>query len=235
MLIDLHAHTSGISTCCIAAYPEILQKAKDVGLDGIVLTNHYKSAYLKGGTPAALAARYIAEYENAKALGKEMGLRVFFGFEVRMEQHNDVELLVYGVEPDFLTRHPEVYNYSQKKLYELVHAEGGFVVQPHPMRNGKNVLMDLAYLDGIELNMHFMYDGPHKEELIPLALANGKFLTVGGDYHADKPRRPRCGVFLPEDLSNTRQIMEYLQNERSPRFLIHEDIEGDPEELIVNR
>ena len=72
MLIDLHAHTSGISTCCKAAYPEILCLTKEEGIDGIALTNHYKSAYLKGGTPAELAARYIAEYESTKKLGEEM-------------------------------------------------------------------------------------------------------------------------------------------------------------------
>ena len=42
MLIDLHAHTGGISKCCRIPADKVVQAAKDVGLDGIVLTNHYQ-------------------------------------------------------------------------------------------------------------------------------------------------------------------------------------------------
>ncbi len=50
MLLELHAHTSGISTCCRAPAPDIVAVAKDIGLDGIVLTNHYDKRFVKHGT-----------------------------------------------------------------------------------------------------------------------------------------------------------------------------------------
>ena len=50
MLIDLHAHSSGISRCCRYDYKTILDHAKEVGIDGIVLTNHYQAEYLDGKT-----------------------------------------------------------------------------------------------------------------------------------------------------------------------------------------
>ena len=45
MLIDLHAHTSGISRCCRIPIPEVLRQTLDNGMDGIVLTDHYQKSY----------------------------------------------------------------------------------------------------------------------------------------------------------------------------------------------
>jgi histidinol phosphatase-like PHP family hydrolase len=42
MLIDMHAHSSGISTCCQIPYDKVIDTAKENGMDGIVLTNHYQ-------------------------------------------------------------------------------------------------------------------------------------------------------------------------------------------------
>ena len=55
MLIDMHAHTSGISTCCRIPAPDVIKAALDAGLDGIVLTNHYQRSYVKDGDAAAFA------------------------------------------------------------------------------------------------------------------------------------------------------------------------------------
>lgn len=46
MLIDLHTHSSGISKCCRIPFDEVLNETKKAGLDGIVLTNHYRKNYV---------------------------------------------------------------------------------------------------------------------------------------------------------------------------------------------
>ena len=80
MLIDLHAHSSGISRCCQIPAPEVLKVAKEIGLDGIVLTNHYQKVYIPdGGDCAAFAERYLEEYKMAARAGEEIGCKVFFG------------------------------------------------------------------------------------------------------------------------------------------------------------
>ena len=56
MLIDLHAHSSGISRCCKIPAPKVLEISRDLGLDGIVLTNHYQKSYVKDGTPREFEA-----------------------------------------------------------------------------------------------------------------------------------------------------------------------------------
>lgn len=73
------------------------------------------------------------------------------------------------------------------------------MIQAHPMRGGKNVLLDPQYLDGVEINSHPLYDGTHIDELEDFAHQHGLILTSGGDYHADT-HRPCCGALLPDNI-----------------------------------
>lgn len=220
MLIDLHAHTSGISRCCRIPAPEVLRRAKEVGLDGIVLTNHYTKSYIKDGDAAKFAEAYIREYHDTKACGEELGCKVFFGIEVTTELYRNVHMLVYGVGEDFLLAHPELYEYSQEKLYNTVKAHGGVLVQAHPFRNGAHVL-DTAFLDGIEINCHPLYKKSYRQELIEIAEKTGLILTSGGDYHADT-YRPHCGTYLPDTVQSSRDVGDFIGSAQEIRLCIHE-------------
>ncbi len=233
MLIDMHAHSRGISTCCKADAPRAVADAKGVGIDGLILCNHYHKPYLQktGETPAQFAARYLAEYAYARECGKQADVKVFFGIEVTMERHDRVHMLVYGVEEDFVTRYPEMYEFTQRELYELVHANGGILVQAHPMRGGKNVLLDPNLMDGIEVNSHPKYDSTHVAELSAIAREHGILLTSGGDYHADT-HRARCGVYLPDDPADTRAIIAHLQGVPSYTVCCQEPAERESRDVV---
>ncbi|MBQ8369195.1 MAG: PHP domain-containing protein [Clostridia bacterium] len=211
MLIDMHAHTSGISTCCRIPAPEVIRAALDAGLDGIVLTNHYQRSYVKDGDAAAFAKRYTDEYEYTKKCGDELGCRVIYGMEVTMEKHGGAHILVYGLDPEFTVENPTLYDMTMEELYTLVKSRGGMLVQAHPFRRGRNMLQDLAYLDGVEANSHPLYDATHVEKLTKIAQEGGKILTSGGDYHADTPR-PHCGAYLPDEIADTKQLADFLMN-----------------------
>ena len=221
MLIDLHAHTKGISHCCRIFAPEVLAAAKEQGMDGICLCNHYQSRYVTDGNTAEFARRYVEEFYTTKKLGQEMGLTVLFGIEVTMERHAKEHLLVYGVEEDFPLLNPGLYDLTQRELYRLVHANGGVVVQAHPLRKGENVLMDPRYLDGVEVNCHPKYDATHHRELAQLAKERGWILTCGGDYHADT-HRVRCGMYLPETVTDGVALGAYLKESDAVRLCVQE-------------
>ncbi len=236
MLIDLHAHSSGISTCCKADGAAILAAARSAQIDGLCLCNHYYTGYMKerNETPTAFAQSFLDEYNAVKALADAADMRLYFGIEVSPELYHRVHLLVYGVEPDFVLRHPEMYDYTQEQLYNVVHENGGFLVQAHPMRRGRNVLLDPHFLDGVEISSHLLYDGTHYDELAAFANQNGLFLTSGGDYHADTPRA-KCGVYLPEHLSTVREIVQYLQEAPQIELCAQEAVEAPPEIKIFEK
>ncbi len=235
ILADLHAHSSGISTCCKCSFQEGIAAAKAVGIGGVVLTNHYTESYVVDGDYDQLARRYLEEYGKAKEYGESVGFKVFFGVEVTAEQYEGIHLLAYGVPERFVTEHPRMCHYSQKELYDSVHSYGGILIQAHPYRR-KDRLMDLQYLDGVEISCHphLRYGGSFRKEMAEIAAKAGKLLTCGGDYHADVKYRPNCGVFVPEDLADGIELKDYLVSEPNLTLRVHEP-GGDWEDIIYTR
>ena len=209
MLIDMHAHTSGISRCCKADARTGLLAAKEKGIDGMVLSNHYQECYVENGDAAAFAQSYVREYEYAKQIADELGMKLFFGVEVTAKQHDNAHVLLYGLRPDFVLRHPDIYNETLQRMQQLAHAEGGLAVQAHPFRsNGK--LLDVQYLDGVEVNCHPLYDATHCERLLHIAHENHLLVTCGGDYHADT-YRPSCGTHFPDNVQSEQDLVNWLK------------------------
>ena len=238
-LIDCHVHTSGVSTCCRLNASEIVNEAIGAGIDGIILTNHYALSYVVKkrlySSLSHLALAHVEEYRRVKAIGEERGLLVMFGVELTMEQHDGRHMLVYGIDEEFLLEHSDILLYTQAELYEKIHAAGGVIVQAHPMRNGKNVLLDTSLLDGVEISSHILYDGTHYEELSRVAYDSGIILTSGGDYHGDVPHRPHCGMYLPEYVTDTKKFAEYLKKSRSVHLLMQEAAFTDSYERVFER
>lgn len=220
MLIDLHAHSAGISKCCRVPFEQILKTASENGINGIALTNHYQKSYIGDGSLDEFVEKYISEFYAAEQYGKEIGCRVFFGIEVTMELYPNVHILLYGLTPDFLKEYPRLFDYSQKDLYELVKSNNGIMVQAHPFRNGTTVL-DTDFLDGIEINCHPLYKNSYSDEILRIAKENSLIVTCGGDYHADT-YRPKCGVFIPDDTYGHSALCSYLLSAEEKKLCIQE-------------
>lgn len=220
MLIDLHSHSSGISRCCRIPAPEVLKQAKKIGLDGVVLTNHYQKSYLGDWDVQSFVEDYVNEFRYAQRLGSQMDCRVFLGIEVTMELYPNVHILIYGVGEEFLREHPKLFDYSLEQLYKTVNEHNGTLIQAHPFRNGTHVL-DTSFLDGVEVNCHPLYNESHCQELLEIAKSAGLIMTCGGDFHADT-YRPRCGMYLPDSISDGVGLGEYLRKADSVKLLVHE-------------
>lgn len=220
MLIDLHAHSSGISRCCQIPFEQVLKQTLDYGMDGIVLTNHYQRSYVENGHVDDFVERYLAEFFAAEQYGKEIGCKVFFGIEVTTERYPNVHMLVYGVDPGFLRRHPCIFDCTQKELFELVKADNGVLIQAHPFRNGTTVL-DTDYLDGVEINCHPLYGNSYSKELLRIAQKNHLIVTCGGDFHADT-YHPKCGMFLPDTIKDHNDLRNYLLSPEGKKLCVQE-------------
>ena len=233
LLIDMHAHSSGISECCKIPIDEVLKRARDAGHDGIVLTNHYSEKYAEATSPDELAKRYNEEYFLARRLGDEMGLTVLYGIELTVSRDPKLHILIYGVPFSFITDNPTIYTLEQSELYALVHAYGGAVLQAHPFRRDVDRLQELRYLDGIEVNCHPLYEGTHFERILKIVKDTSLILTAGADYHADT-RRARCGVYLPSDITN-ETLANYLLTCEKIKLHINEVDTTDTYEFIYKR
>ena len=233
MIVDLHTHTRGISPCCKSPYNEIIDDSKAAGLDGIIIANHYQKSYPRDH--ALTASEYVAAYEKEVALameyGKSVGCKVFYAIEITAERYKNVHLLVYGVPFAFLYENPEVYDLELKELYTLVKAYGGVLIQAHPYRGGTTVL-DVNYLDGVEINCHPHFGPTHRDRLIAIAEENDLHVTCGGDYHATS-YRPLCGMYLPDDIADSRQLAAYILSSAEKTLLVHEQGSDTPTTIKV--
>ena len=210
MLIDLHAHSSGISRCCRIPFEEVLKQTLENGMDGVVLTNHYQKSYIQNDRVDEFVENYISEFYAAEQYGKEIGCKVFFGIEVTLELYPKVHMLIYGVGPEFLKKHSRIFDCTQKQLYELVGSDNGLLIQAHPFRNGTTVL-DTDFMDGVEINCHPLYGNSYSKKIIGIAEANHLIVTCGGDFHADT-HRPKCGIYLPNEIKDHIELRSYLHS-----------------------
>lgn len=111
MLIDMHIHTIVSSPCSSIDPVECIERAIEIGLDAICITEHET---MEG----ARVVKEIAEDYPA--------LKVFMGIEVMSREGH---LLVYGYDRDIRGVPPA------EEVVALVELEGGIVIPAHPWRS----------------------------------------------------------------------------------------------------
>jgi len=146
--IETHLHTSQASACASASGREQALYRKAEGYDAIIVTDHFYrgNCRVDRNLPwEEFIDEFCSGYEDAKRTGDEIGLKVFFGWE---ENFDGAEMLVYGLDKEWLKKHPEMTGWTPKIHYDKIHEAGGFVVQPHPFR-------ERDYLEGIKLYPYY--------------------------------------------------------------------------------
>lgn len=161
-LYETHLHTCQGSACGRSTGREHARFYKDIGYQGIIVTDHFfggNSAVPRTGTWRERIEQFCSGYEDALAEGQRIGLDVFFGWEQgnRGEQWDENsdgdEYLIYGLTKQWLLQHPEMEHWTRRQQFENVHRFGGCVIQAHPFRDRyyiNQVLLGRGYCDGIE-------------------------------------------------------------------------------------
>jgi hypothetical protein len=107
--VDLHTHTRFGSNCSYMEPRQLVQRAKEVGLDAVCITEHNGSW----------------EEDAIRALSEEGGFRVLAGMEVGTELG---DVLVFGVRSRLLS------GSRIDELRGLVEEQGGLMIAAHPFR-----------------------------------------------------------------------------------------------------
>jgi predicted metal-dependent phosphoesterase TrpH len=174
MLIDMHNHTNISSPCSVLTPEELIAKAREIGLDGICVTEH---DFMEGANVA-------------RDIGRRMGFPVFRGIEARSEFG---DMLVFGYYRDI----PEGIPLDELCWY--VHEVGGaiFVAHPYHVSGGWSLQLSmkargldldrdwcrvevLGELDGVEI-----LNGQVAEEVNKQARQLARRLKVNGIAGSD--------------------------------------------------
>jgi len=172
MVIDLHVHTRHYSGCSSIEPEHLIEQALEVGLDGLVLTEH---GILWAST------RLIPLQEE----GARNGLVILAGQEITcMDRGRRLDFLVFGLNRSLGTAS------TPQDLIDLVHYEGGVIVAAHPYKPSRlgvgyhgvgDGLYDLD-LDGVELQ-HPDHNEEAKRKVQAAAKKLGLPMTGGSDAH----------------------------------------------------
>ena len=217
--IELHAHTKPQSRCSEILPEEIAETYKNLGYDGVCVTNHFMGyagyvdgEYMQGETKEERLEYYLNGFRKAKEHGDKIGIKVYLGLEIRFSKENENDYLIYGVDDEITALCYD--NFREDLLYfrKNVSLPKSVFVQAHPFRKGME-LVDPELLDGIEtFNMHPGHNGAIGVAC-RYAKENGlKIRTAGGDYH--HKNRGHEGVsalrtkVLPEDSFELAEILK---------------------------
>ncbi len=199
MLIDIHVHTNRYSPCGRSSPEAMVERAIEIGLEGLVFTEH--NILWPAEELDALQARYPV-------------IRLLRGIEVVSSEGDDY--LVYGITQEGLfTAHMDAV-----ELIRRVRAHDGVVVLAHPYRYRPEVpaILERHPVDGIEVysNNILNYAHPHARALCAKL---GCFATAASDAHVVDT----LGLYALRFDDAVRDERELAQALRRCAFALHID------------
>ena len=201
MIIDLHVHTPPLSDDSTIQLPELVQKAKQAGIDGICVTEHGR----------------FREADELTRLSEEHDFLILPGVELWSD---DSHFLVFGLE-----------EYSSglwmvRKLRETVDEAGGVMILAHPSRRQYSSGADmeaaieryfreslLEYVDIVEV-INGRSPESANEFSLELCRRLGLKGTGGSDAHSIDDI-PSGATFFERDI---RSLEELITELRAGRF-----------------
>lgn len=194
-LYETHIHTSESSACAGNSGEEMARACKEAGYTGIIITDHnwYGNSCIDRSLPwEQWVEAFCRGYENAKKWGDENGLQVFFGYE---SCYRGTEFLIYGVDGQWLSDHPEIKDASIEEQYRLIHEAGGMVIQAHPFRKENyipKIRLFPEWSDGAEginathsCHLSTKHNDPGwDDQAIAYSLQHNLPMTAGSDVHS---------------------------------------------------
>lgn len=212
MKIELHLHTSEVSSCGYISAVEAVRAYKEHGYDCIVVTDHFSPGfvdrcYLNGCD--SLYESYLKGYLAAKEEGEKLGLTVLLGTEVCLLGANN-DYLIYGVNEDMF-RTDDILKLSPKELSEYCNANGMLLYQAHPFRNNMKIIKpDLLF--GIEVHNGNPRHNSRNNVSELWADMHSLHKISGSDYHQTEDIG-RGGIITDYEVKTIQDLITVLKND----------------------
>lgn len=196
MKFDLHIHTRKYSPDAQSDPFALVRRAKEIGLDGIVITEH---------------DWLWAEDELDDLRSVVPGLVILAGVEITGKGG---DMLCYGLtEPFNLPRGIE-----WGKLTREVHRQGGVCVAAHPYRWGQPfdqlVKDQSAEIDGVEMMSKNM-DAALRSQTAQYALKHPQLARLGNSDSHEIDTLGCCYTEFDADIRNIRDLVDAIRSKKT--------------------
>lgn len=210
--IELHAHSKPCSRCSHTTPERLVELYVNKGVDAVVIVNHFQPDYFyykNFESKEALLEEFLGGYKRAYEYGKEKGLTVILGMEIRFDENSN-DYLLFGIDEEFISKASDYLMGDLATFYKEMKNDKNVIIQAHPDRGGMT-RMPLEYLDGLEtFNMNI--DNSRVSLTAQYAMENNvKITTCGSDFHDESYEALALvrSKWLPKD---TFEIAELLKS-----------------------
>ena len=211
---ETHLHTLPVSKCAKATVRENLEFYKRMGYDGVFVTNHFLDGNIginkKKFTYEEQLDFYMGDYDEAVSIGRELGLKVFFGVEMA---YQGTDFLIYGLDREFYYAHPEIMCMEKKGELEFLARHGAFIVHAHPFREANYIPHIRLYPRSIHAVETLNACRTELENrMAALYAENYGFPVTGGtDNHKAAGQRLLAGVECEAPLTSVADYIEAVK------------------------
>ncbi len=213
---QMHCHTANSSKCATTTTQELITALYNGGYKGCVLTNHFRhgNTIFDRNLPwNDFVSEYEKDYNQCKKAAKKYDLDIIFGIEEHLL--DGLEILCYGITPQFLYDNPQLKNTSPEIWYDALKSFGAVCIQAHPYRDRAYItnprVLPLDCIDGIEV---FNLANPEQENQMAddFALKHSNLiLTSGADDH-DSKHICCAGIAVKNRIRNEKQLADVLKS-----------------------
>lgn len=149
-IYETHLHTYPVSACAKANVRESLEFYKREGYRGVFITNHFLDGNINIDKSLPYEERlrfYFSDYEEALAIGREIGIDVFLGVEM---SDWGTDFLIYGLMPEWYFAHTEIEGMDRVEQLRLLASEGALIIHAHPFRGYDCMKLFPKHVHGVE-------------------------------------------------------------------------------------
>lgn len=211
---ETHMHTKEGSACSSAWAKDMVKAHFDKGFSGLFITDHFFNG--NSCIPRDLPWKeridlYALGYEHALEEGNKLGMNIFFGFEYGVEA---ADFLVYNLDKQWLKEHEDIDKEDPRKAFDMMHADGGFIVHAHPFRERDyipNIRLYPRHVDAVEIINGAQSKEPWMNERAAIyAKMYDLPVTAGSDSHHTNGLTG-SGIEAPRRILKPLDYLEMIQ------------------------
>lgn len=215
---ETHLHTFPVSRCGKASPRESVEFYKEAGYDGIFITNHFLDGYTgvdKTLPYAEQIHRYFADYEEAAAVGREIGIKVFSGVEIT---DWGIDFLVYGLDKEWYLAHPEILTMKKSEELPFLMENGALVIHAHPYRDIGHICLYPRCVHGVEIEN--ANRTALENRMAKLYAENyGLLPFAGSDNHRASAQMKLAGMCAQRPIESERDFVTAVKNGEMEIFI----------------
>lgn len=211
---ETHLHTYPVSKCARAEVREILEFYKKMNYDGVFITNHFLDGNINIDASVSYEEKinfYFSDYELAKSIENEMGIKVFLGIEM---SYKGTDFLVYGLGKEWFLENPQIMKMTKKEELSFLAKNGALIIQAHPYR-------EASYIDHIRLFPRSVHGveviNANRSDLensmaAHYAKSYNLLEFAGSDNHLGAAQKHFAGMCADTPITDERDFIERVMN-----------------------